>query len=151
VQACKSYAKALGAGGDDAADTSSPGDADDDDQKSAFESAKELATVDAWQAFLSNFPSGFYADLRALTSRSSEARTPLRRTRLAPTRRLRLKTSRSSPETEGYAPNGKPLTKLYDIERAESAEALPPGPTPPGLIRTFDSPALGSHPRRDRK
>jgi hypothetical protein len=62
VQACKSYAEALGSGGDDAAAASQPGDADDD-QKSAFESAKELGTVEAWQAFLSNFPSGFYADL----------------------------------------------------------------------------------------
>jgi hypothetical protein len=65
VQACKSYADALGAGGDgdDAAAASSPGEAGDSDQKSAFESAKELGTVEAWQAFLSNFPSGFYADL----------------------------------------------------------------------------------------
>ena len=64
VQACKSYADALGAGGDgdDAAAASSP-DEGDSDQKSAFESAKELGTVEAWQAFLSNFPSGFYADL----------------------------------------------------------------------------------------
>ena len=54
---------ALGAIEDDAAAASSRGDEGDNDQKSAFESAKELGTVEAWQAFLSNFPSGFYADL----------------------------------------------------------------------------------------
>ena len=32
-------------------------------QKYAFESAKELGTVEAWDAFLSNYPEGFYADL----------------------------------------------------------------------------------------
>lgn len=32
-------------------------------EKAAFESAKELGTVEAWDAFLSNYPSGFHADL----------------------------------------------------------------------------------------
>jgi uncharacterized protein YecT (DUF1311 family) len=32
-------------------------------EKEAFEAAKELGTVEAWDAFLSNHPSGFYADL----------------------------------------------------------------------------------------
>ncbi len=31
--------------------------------KQAFEAAKELGTVEAWDAFLSNYPAGFYADL----------------------------------------------------------------------------------------
>jgi chemotaxis protein histidine kinase CheA len=31
--------------------------------KSAFDSAKELGTADAWNAFLANFPTGFHADL----------------------------------------------------------------------------------------
>jgi len=31
--------------------------------KSAFESAKELGTADAWNAFLSSYPTGFYADM----------------------------------------------------------------------------------------
>jgi uncharacterized protein YecT (DUF1311 family) len=33
------------------------------DEKQAFEAAKELGTVEAWDAFLSNYPSGFHADL----------------------------------------------------------------------------------------
>lgn len=32
-------------------------------EKEAFEAAKELGTVEAWDAFLSNYPSGFHADL----------------------------------------------------------------------------------------
>ena len=31
--------------------------------REAFEAAKELGTVEAWEAFLANFPTGFYADL----------------------------------------------------------------------------------------
>ena len=31
--------------------------------KEAFEAAKELGTVEAWEAFLRSFPTGFYADL----------------------------------------------------------------------------------------
>lgn len=32
-------------------------------EKSAFETAKELGTPDAWAAFLKNFPTGFHADM----------------------------------------------------------------------------------------
>lgn len=34
-----------------------------DTEKQAFEAAKELGTVEAWDAYLSNYPTGFYADL----------------------------------------------------------------------------------------
>jgi len=34
-----------------------------DAEKDAFEAAKELGTVEAWDAFLSNYPTGFHADL----------------------------------------------------------------------------------------
>ena len=36
---------------------------DDAREREAFESAKDLGTVEAWDAFLSNFPNGFRADL----------------------------------------------------------------------------------------
>jgi hypothetical protein len=35
----------------------------DDAEKEAFDSAKELGTTEAWEAFISNYPSGFRADL----------------------------------------------------------------------------------------
>ncbi|MFA5951372.1 MAG: hypothetical protein WC807_13925 [Hyphomicrobium sp.] len=36
---------------------------DNSAEKQAFEAAKELGTVDAWDAFLANYPTGFHADL----------------------------------------------------------------------------------------
>ncbi|MGE0053432.1 MAG: hypothetical protein AB7S74_04405 [Hyphomicrobium sp.] len=55
----------------------------DDAEKQAFEAAKELGTIDAWEAFISNHSTGFYADLaRAYVKKlkdggasSSESRT----------------------------------------------------------------------------
>jgi hypothetical protein len=45
-------------------------------QKNAFEAAKELGTVEAWDAFLSNYPDGFYADLaRAYVKKLAEPST----------------------------------------------------------------------------
>ena len=34
-----------------------------DAEKEAFENAKDLGTVEAWEAFIANYPSGFHADL----------------------------------------------------------------------------------------
>ena len=61
VQACRSDAATP-------PDPSSPANATQgpssvDAEKDAFNSAKELGTVEAWEAFLSNYPSGFHADL----------------------------------------------------------------------------------------
>jgi len=44
-------------------------------EKEAFDSAKELGTIEAWEAFLKSFPSGFRADLaRAYVRRLGSAR-----------------------------------------------------------------------------
>ncbi len=43
---------------------------DDITAREAFEAAKELGTLEAWQAFLKNFPTGFHADLARLMSRA---------------------------------------------------------------------------------
>jgi len=44
------------------------------DEKQAFDSAKELGTVEAWDAFLNTYPSGFYSDLaRAYVKKLGEA------------------------------------------------------------------------------
>jgi hypothetical protein len=55
VKACENFAS----GSQPAQSTSAGGDA----EKEAFESAKELGTVEAWEAFLANYSSGFRADL----------------------------------------------------------------------------------------
>jgi hypothetical protein len=49
-----------------------------DTEKEAFENAKDLGTIEAWEAFIANYPSGFHADLaRAYIKKlgSSEAAT----------------------------------------------------------------------------
>lgn len=46
-----------------AGDGAASSDAGHAREKDAFESAKELGTVDAWNAFLAAYPSGFHADL----------------------------------------------------------------------------------------
>ncbi|MBC7831528.1 MAG: SH3 domain-containing protein [Hyphomicrobium sp.] len=44
-----------------------------DAEKQAFEAAKDLGTVEAWDAFLSNYPKGFHADLaRAYVKKLAE-------------------------------------------------------------------------------
>ena len=46
-------------------------------EKEAFESAKELGTVEAWDAFLANYPTGFHADLaRAYVKKLAGPSTP---------------------------------------------------------------------------
>ena len=57
VKTCETYA--AGSASPQAASAGS----EDDAEKSAFDSAKELGTVDAWEAFIANYPSGFRADL----------------------------------------------------------------------------------------
>jgi hypothetical protein len=58
-----------------------------DAAKSAFESAKELGTTDAWNAFLASYPNGFYADMaRAYLKKVTETQpsTPAELSVLAP-------------------------------------------------------------------
>ena len=60
IEACRTYEKAVL--GDQRTDTAAE-TSDDSAEKDAFKSAKELGTVAGFEAFLSNYPSGFYADL----------------------------------------------------------------------------------------
>jgi len=59
VQACRAYPAAPTGEQADAKAKETGGDS----EKEAFESAKELGTVEAWEAFVTNYPSGFRADL----------------------------------------------------------------------------------------
>jgi hypothetical protein len=66
VEACRTYAQATLGGTADSPATPSgteAGDANANKEKAAFESAKELGTIEAWEAFLASYASGFYADL----------------------------------------------------------------------------------------
>ncbi len=49
-------------------------------EKEAFDSAKDLGTVEAWEAFVANYPSGFHADLaRAYIKKLGSATSPAER------------------------------------------------------------------------
>ncbi len=59
IEACRSYAKALSPVSAAQAPTARAGIS----EKEAYEAAKELGTIEAWEAFLNNFSKGFRADL----------------------------------------------------------------------------------------
>lgn len=66
LDACRAYAGASKAQTTAEASTpASSGESESSDvpEKEAFEAAKELGTIEAWEAFLENYPSGFRADL----------------------------------------------------------------------------------------
>ena len=63
LQACRTYAEHAAPQRNDQA-TSQPADAGGSGaEKEAFNSAKELGTIEAWNAFLASYPTGFHADL----------------------------------------------------------------------------------------
>lgn len=45
-------------------------------ERQAFESAKELGTIEAWEAFLANYPKGFHADLARAYVKKLAGATP---------------------------------------------------------------------------
>lgn len=66
LKTCEQYAEDAAATEAEAETESGPGIS----EKEAYEEAKEVGTVEAWEAFVKNFPSGFRADLaRARISR----------------------------------------------------------------------------------
>jgi len=78
VEACRSYEKEV-AGEDKVADqaNTNSAEANGNPEKEAFDSAKELGTAAAFEAFLSNYSSGFYADLaRAYVKKLNKAAVP---------------------------------------------------------------------------
>jgi hypothetical protein len=60
VTACRTYA---GLSAPPSPDAGAAAANEKTPEKDAFNSAKELGTADAWNAFLTNYPSGFHADL----------------------------------------------------------------------------------------
>ncbi len=71
IDACRSYAAALKPKKTAQAASGSGGGVS---EKEAFEAAKELGTIEAWEAFLTNFAKGFRADLaRAYVKRLGSA------------------------------------------------------------------------------
>lgn len=73
VQACRTYAATLASPSNDQA-TPQTLDAGRDGAEEAFFNAKELGTIEAWEAFLASYPSGFHADLARAYVKTLEAR-----------------------------------------------------------------------------
>ncbi len=88
VNACKSYEIALGG------QQPAPSNSGAITEKEAFDIAKEIGSVDGWNAFLKQFPTGFRADLaRAFVKRLSGQGTP------APSTGTTTATNTSPPAT----------------------------------------------------
>ena len=77
IESCRAYAKAILGDDTGGSSTDAATPSGSTPEKEAFESAKELGTTEAWNAFLSNFPSGFHADLaRAYLKKLGETSAP---------------------------------------------------------------------------
>ncbi len=93
VKACETFAEASPPAA--SATSGSGGDA----EKEAFDSAKDLGTVEAWEAFVASYPSGFHADLaRAYVKKLGSATPP-------------VETAPPSAETPSGRPSVKPAKK----------------------------------------
>ncbi len=75
--------------------------------KEAFDAAKELGTIEAWNAFLKSYPSGFYADLaRAYAKKLAEGGEPPAPTASsAPTAPTAATAAGDEPRKVGPGPN----------------------------------------------
>ncbi len=72
VDTCKSYTDAV-LPDRDRASQQQPKQSSDIDEKEAFEQSKELGSIEAWEAFLNRFPTGYRADLaRAYVKRLAQ-------------------------------------------------------------------------------
>ena len=104
-------------------ETSSPsGEADSAKEKAAFESAKELGTADAWNAFLNTYSTGFHADLaRAYLKKLGEqqAGTP----QLAPSS-ARAAEKSCSERKELRSEHSKEPTKITFVNKSGMYRAL---------------------------
>ena len=124
VQACRSYAAA--SGGQQAQDD--PKEDGDGDEKEAFNDAKELGTVEAWDAFISNYPSGFRADLaRAYVKKLGPSAPPVQTAPAKPTAKPKAVTKKVTGCEEGFK---LVKGKCKRIAATEQPQGCPPGTVP---------------------
>lgn len=87
-------------------------------QKDAFESSKELGTIEAWEAFLKAYPKGFYADLARAYVRKL-AGTPAKK------KRSKKQKAKSSGKLEPVAaePGRTPWrVRRYEMDEGNASE-----------------------------
>ncbi len=101
VKACETFADVTPPAGSAAA-------AEGNAEKEAFDNAKELGTVEAWEAFVANYPSGFHADLaRAYIKKLGSSEDPGDAAPPAPSAKTKSVASEPTPD-----PSCKERTKL---------------------------------------
>ena len=100
--------------------TSAAAQSADVSAKEAFEAARGLGTVDAWNAFLASYPSGFYADLARAYIKKLADGAPAASPAEAPARAATQETAQS-PEPRRSA--GPDLADLAPTDPAKAAVA----------------------------
>ena len=130
----------------DAAATAAPepaapapgGEATDVSAKEAFEAAKELGTVEGWNAFLASYPQGFYPDLaRAYVKKLGGGDAPALAETVTETPPSPATIPEAGPAAEA-APQSEPAPRSEAALRPEPAAAAAPdaggtlAPTKPG-------------------
>lgn len=147
-------------------------DSPDVPEKEAFDAAKELGTIEAWEAFLTNYPDGFRADLaRAYVKRIAtgerDAPAPARQSAAAPPRErsgpadISIALTANQGICSGGAPCGYAVTATNTGGSAFSgplaiASAVPPGNAelsyggpPPWSCEEMGGGAVCAHPGLD--
>lgn len=82
LDACRAYSEAVLGKSEPEASPDPPPDRAAQERE-AFESTKELGTAAAWDAFLTNYPSGFHADLARAYVKKLKAAPPMRAPQVA--------------------------------------------------------------------
>ncbi len=91
------------------------------EQKEAFSDAKELGTIEAWEAFLNAYPKGFYADLARAYVRKLGADPAPTKTRPANTKPKTIKSARL--ETVSAEPGATPWRlRSYEMDEGNARE-----------------------------
>ena len=127
--------------GTEAPQTATPapgGEATDVSAKEAFEAAKELGTVEGWNAFLASYPQGFYADLaRAYVKKLGGGNAPAPAETVTETPAPAAMIPEAGPAAEA-APQSEPAPQSEAAPQPEPAAAAAPAagvtlaPTTPG-------------------
>ncbi len=105
IDTCRAYSNSSGA---KIADTPSSGIT----EKEAFESAKELNTIEGWEAFLNNYSTGFRADL---------ARAYVKRLSGNPADQEKIATPKSKPPVTPQSKVKRPTLSMVDMGAAKSS------------------------------
>lgn len=104
--------------------------------KEAFEAAKELGTLEAWDAFLANYPTGFRADLARAYIKKLDAGGAVR----APLGKPPQPNADGKGEPSKGDPGKSESSKSADDTRADDASAASaPAPTPKTPAKSIDA------------